>query len=80
MFLTFKKIIIVFKVVDVPAWMLGTFLRVARATLPEGCTMNVHEHTVEHEEIRYVPDNELIDLKQQLEDMGGSRPEKKKRR
>ncbi|CAH2076384.1 unnamed protein product, partial [Iphiclides podalirius] len=68
------------QVVDVPAWALGTLLRVARAILPEGCSLNVHEHTVEHEEIRYVPDNELLDLKQQLEDMGGSRPEKKKRK
>lgn len=66
--------------VDVPAWALGTLLRVCRALLPEGCTLNVHEHTIEHEEIRYVPDNELIELKQQLEDMGGSRVEKKKKK
>ncbi|CAK1540525.1 unnamed protein product [Leptosia nina] len=68
------------QVVDVPAWALGTLLRVSRALLPEGCTLNVHEHTIEHEDIRYVPDNELLDLKQQLEDMGGARPEKKRRR
>ncbi|VVD04607.1 uncharacterized protein LOC126971705 [Leptidea sinapis] len=68
------------QVVDVPAWALGTLLRVSRALLPEGCTLNVHEHTPEHEEIRYVPDNELIELKQQLEEMGGSRAEKKKRK
>ncbi|XP_045447776.1 uncharacterized protein LOC123656096 [Melitaea cinxia] len=68
------------QVVDVPAWALGTLLRVSRALLPEGCTLNVHEHTPEHEEIRYVPDNELLELKQQLDDMGGSRPEKKKKK
>ncbi|XP_012545314.1 uncharacterized protein LOC101739219 [Bombyx mori] len=68
------------QVVDVPAWALGTLLRVSRALLPEGCTLNVHEHTPEHEEIRYVPDNQLIDLKQQLEGMGGSRADKKKKR
>ncbi|CAH2108282.1 unnamed protein product [Euphydryas editha] len=68
------------QVVDVPAWALGTLLRVSRALLPEGCTLNVHEHTAEHEEIRYVPDNELIELKQQLDDMGGSRSEKKKKK
>lgn len=65
---------------DVPAWALGTLLRVARASLPEGCWLSVHEHTVEHEEVRYVPDNQLRELKQQLEEMGGSRPEKKKRK
>ncbi|XP_050347178.1 uncharacterized protein LOC126771364 [Nymphalis io] len=68
------------QVVEVPAWALGTLLRVSRALLPEGCTLNVHEHTPEHEEVRYVPDNELIELKQQLDDMGGSRTEKKKKK
>ncbi|CAB3223508.1 unnamed protein product [Arctia plantaginis] len=68
------------QVTDVPAWALGTLLRVARAVLPEGCTLRVHEHAIEHEEIRYVPDNQLIDLKQQLQDMGGSRAEKRKQR
>ncbi|CAH2233896.1 uncharacterized protein LOC120627203 [Pararge aegeria] len=68
------------QVTDVPAWALGTLLRVSRALLPEGCTLNVHEHTPEHEEVRYVPDNELIDLKQQLDDMGGARVDKKKKK
>ncbi|KAI8422288.1 hypothetical protein MSG28_006169 [Choristoneura fumiferana] len=68
------------QVVDVPAWALGTLLRVSRAVLPEGCSLNVHEHTIDHEEVRYVPDNQLLDLKQQLEVMGGSRAEKKKRK
>lgn len=68
------------QVVDVPAWALGTLLRISRAYLPEGCTLNVHEHTVDHEEIRYVPDNELIELKQQLDDMGGSRQDNKKKK
>ncbi|CAD0199828.1 unnamed protein product [Chrysodeixis includens] len=68
------------QVTDVPAWALGTLLRVARAVLPEGCTLHVHEHAIEHEEIRYVPDNQLLELKQQLQDMGGSRAERKKKR
>ncbi|XP_041988248.1 39S ribosomal protein L48, mitochondrial [Aricia agestis] len=68
------------QVTDVPAWALGTLLRVSRALLPEGCTLTVHEHLPEHEEIRYVPDNQLLELKQQLEDMGGSRADKKKKK
>uniref|UniRef100_A0A2A4K2S0 Small ribosomal subunit protein uS10 domain-containing protein n=1 Tax=Heliothis virescens TaxID=7102 RepID=A0A2A4K2S0_HELVI len=68
------------QVTDVPAWALGTLLRVARAVLPEGCTLRVHEHEIAHEEIRYVPDNQLIELKQQLQDMGGSRAERKKKK
>ncbi|XP_075974781.1 mitochondrial ribosomal protein L48 [Anticarsia gemmatalis] len=68
------------QVTDVPAWALGTLLRLARAVLPEGCTLRVHEHAIEHEEVRYVPDNQLLELKQQLQDMGGSRAEMKKKR
>ncbi|XP_026315631.1 uncharacterized protein LOC113226995 [Hyposmocoma kahamanoa] len=68
------------QVVDVPGWALGSLLRVSRAILPEGCILNVHEHTPDHEEIRYVPDNQLIELQQQLEDMGGSRASVKKKR
>ncbi|RVE40857.1 hypothetical protein evm_014492 [Chilo suppressalis] len=68
------------QVTDIPAWALGSLLRVARASLPQGCTLNVHEHMPEHEEVRYVPDNELKQLKQQLEDMGGSRAERKKKK
>lgn len=79
-FFRLNLIQVFYQVTDVPAWALGTLLRVARAVLPEGCTLRVHEHAIEHEEIRYVPDNQLIDLKQQLQDMGGSRAEKKKQR
>ncbi|CAG9785703.1 unnamed protein product [Diatraea saccharalis] len=68
------------QVTDVPAWALGTLLRVARACLPQGCTLNVHEHQPEHEEMRYVPDNQLKELEQQLQDMGGSRAERRKRK
>ncbi|XP_047992324.1 uncharacterized protein LOC125231024 [Leguminivora glycinivorella] len=68
------------QVVDVPAWALGSLLRCARAMLPQGCELRVHEHAVEHEETRYVPDNQLLELKQQLEVMGGSRADKKKRK
>ncbi|KAL4704346.1 hypothetical protein ACJJTC_010731 [Scirpophaga incertulas] len=68
------------QVVDVPAFAMGTLLRVAQAMLPEGCTLNVHEHLPEHEETRYVPDNQLKELQHQLEEMGGSRADKKKKK
>ncbi|KOB67567.1 putative mitochondrial ribosomal protein, L48 [Operophtera brumata] len=45
-----------------------------------GCSLRAHEHAPEHEEVRYVPDNQLLDLKQQLEGMGGARPDKRKGR
>lgn len=44
-------------------------LRLLQASLPQGVTLNVHEHLEEYEEVRYVPDKELIELKTQLESM-----------
>lgn len=61
-----------------PAKFYPVLLRVAQAALPEGVTLNVMEHQPEHEEIRYAPDLDLIELKEQLEDMGGARKKKKK--
>ena len=63
-----------------PAWALGSLLRVCRAVLPEGCTLRVHEHEIAHEEVRYVPDNQLLELKHQLQEMGGSRADRKKKK
>lgn len=67
------------KISDVPAKFYPILLRVAQAALPEGITLNVMEHQPEHDEIRYVPDNELKELKEQLDEMGGPRKIKKKK-
>lgn len=61
---------------DVGAPIYPTLLRIAQAALPEGVTLNVVEHTDDLEEIRYVPDRDLLECKKQLDDMGG--PLKKK--
>jgi hypothetical protein len=39
-----------------------------RRTLPPGVKLSIHPHLPEHEEIRLVPDLELLDLKAQLEE------------
>lgn len=44
------------------------------AALPEGVTLNVEEWKPEREELRYVPDKQLLDLKTQLQSM--QRPKK----
>uniref|UniRef100_A0A1B0GKG9 Small ribosomal subunit protein uS10 domain-containing protein n=1 Tax=Lutzomyia longipalpis TaxID=7200 RepID=A0A1B0GKG9_LUTLO len=46
-----------------------TFLRLIQAGLPEGVTLEVLEHTDDQDEIRFVPDSELLELKSQLEEM-----------
>lgn len=68
-----------YQISDVPAKFYPILLRVAQAALPEGVTLNVVEHQPEHDEIRYVPDNDLRELKEQLEEMGGPRKLKKKK-
>jgi large subunit ribosomal protein L48 len=49
------------------------------SSLPEGVTINVHEHLPDHEEVRYIPDLELKELKDVLTSMGGPTEKKKKR-
>lgn len=56
---------------NVNAHSYPTFVRLAQEGLPEGVDLNVAEHTEEMEEARYVPDKELQELKNQLEDMRG---------
>ncbi|KAF2891605.1 hypothetical protein ILUMI_14568, partial [Ignelater luminosus] len=52
---------------------LSILLQAVEAAIPAGVTVNVVPHEEEHEEIRYVPDHELIKLKQELDHMGGPR-------
>lgn len=55
------------------------FLRFIEAGLPEGVTIKCINHTEDLEESRYVPDKDLLDLKVQLDSMGGpTAPTKKK--
>ena len=53
------------------------FLHIIQAALPEGVRMTVKLHDDADEELRYVPDLELTQLKSELEAMGG--PSKSKR-
>lgn len=63
---------------DIEAKTYSVFLRFIQSGLPEGVTLSVVHHTEFLEESRYVPDKDLLDLKQQLEDAGGaSRPSRK---
>lgn len=48
---------------------LPILIRMMEAALPEGVTMTVDEWTLEKDELRYVPDKELMDLKVELEGM-----------
>lgn len=63
---------IVFQLAEVPAPLYPQFVRVAQSALPEGVTFEVTLNTEQQEEVRYVPDKEMLDLKDELELLGGA--------
>ena len=67
---------IIFQVVDLPSTVGAIFFEVLQTALPEGVTFSVYKHVDHYEEIRYIPDSRLIELKTQLEELGG--PSKKR--
>ena len=50
---------------------------ILRRTIPEGVELNIHEHTEEHYEARFIPDPFLIGIKTELKEMA-ERYEKEK--
>ena len=57
------------QVVDVPSTVAAIFIQAVQASQPQGVDISIHEHQPEHDEIRYVPDYELEELKTQLDSM-----------
>ncbi|NP_001153816.1 mitochondrial ribosomal protein L48 [Acyrthosiphon pisum] len=64
------------QVVDIPTTKLSLLIEVIEDSLPAGVKASIHKHTDEHEILKYIPDNELKTLKNQLEEMGGSKKKK----
>ena len=56
------------------------FFHIIQAALPEGVEMKVKLHEAEDEELRYVPDLELRQLKSELDALGGPTISKSGRR
>lgn len=78
---TFKRVV---QLEQVKAHQLPLLTRIIQAGLPEGVKFSIMEHVTDiHDKERYVPDKELIDLKQELTDIGGplakKDPRKRKR-
>jgi len=71
---TYKRVV---HLTDVKAHILPLLVRIIEEALPQGVTITVLEHTELQEEERYVPDKELLTLKDQLVDMGGPSTKKK---
>ncbi|XP_063222316.1 large ribosomal subunit protein mL48 [Bacillus rossius redtenbacheri] len=65
------------QVTDLPSTVAAVFLEVIQAVLPEGVSLSVHEHLREHEEARFVPDQQLKELKTELDSLGGPVAKKK---
>ncbi|XP_044750035.1 39S ribosomal protein L48, mitochondrial [Coccinella septempunctata] len=64
------------KIRDCTSLQLPILIRAIEASAPMGVTVNIIPHEPYHDEIRYIPDTELRQLKQELDDLGG--PVKKK--
>lgn len=56
---------------QVKAHQVPLLTRIIQAALPEGVKFSVMEHTELHDKDRFVPDQELLQLKQDLDDIGG---------
>lgn len=69
---------IFFQISDIAAPNYPILLRLAQAAQPEGVSITMVEHSDEYDEHRYVPDKDLKDLKNQLDEMGGPVTKKKK--
>lgn len=63
-----------------PAHLYPLYLRLIQAALPEGVTLNVAEHDKSVDEIRYVPDTTLKELKEELDELATGREKKQKSR
>lgn len=74
---TYKRIV---QIEQVKAHQVPLLVRVIQAGLPEGVKFSLMEHTELQEQDRYVPDKELLQLKQDLDDIGGPIEKKDKRR
>ncbi|GIY06877.1 ribosomal_S10 domain-containing protein [Caerostris darwini] len=65
------------QIVKLPAYCATTFFEIIQSSLPVGVFVSVHPHEEHHEEIRYIPDYELLVLKKQLEELTTTEDPKK---
>lgn len=61
---------------DVFTTQLPTLLRAIEASTPAGVSVKVEKHEFHHEEERYIPDKDLLTLKQELDELGGAKKSK----
>ncbi|KAK9891577.1 hypothetical protein WA026_015535 [Henosepilachna vigintioctopunctata] len=59
------------KIIECSSLQLPMFIRAIEASQPIGVTVNIIRHEPYHDEVRYVPDDDLKQLKQELDDLGG---------
>ncbi len=60
---------------DVPSTAAQILIDIIQTNLPEGVTLTVKEHTVEDDDVRYIPDVELKNLRKELEEIKGPKEE-----
>lgn len=61
------------RILNMPSTTGQIFIEAIETAIPEGVTLTVRPHLEEYEEIKYVPDLELLELKGQLEELTGEK-------
>ncbi|XP_035227667.1 39S ribosomal protein L48, mitochondrial-like isoform X1 [Stegodyphus dumicola] len=57
------------QIAELAAYSAPLFFEVIQSSLPIGVTVSIHPHEEKHDEIRYIPDFELLALKGQLKEL-----------
>lgn len=65
------------QVTKMAAYSAATFFEIIQSVLPAGVSVSIHPHEQKHEEYRYIPDFELIELKRQLLEVSATVDENK---
>ena len=57
------------KVSNITSIKLPIFIKIIEKNIPIGAQLNVEEYSADKENYRFIPDKELLDLREELEDM-----------
>lgn len=58
-----------FQISNLAVYSAPLFFEVIQSSLPIGVNVSIHPHEEQHNEIRYIPDFELMALKNQLKEL-----------
>jgi len=69
-----------YQILDMPSVRVPLLLDALQAYTPAGVKVSIHHHLVDHRQIRYVPDQELLNLKKELAELQVPEEERKSKK